>query len=159
LTESFVVSHVQFLFPLPQGLHQTTTEAKYNTSAALKPRRYAANRSYLPRGLVTNEEPIAVINRETAEYQQMRMEELVTSINIKDLVNKYNDLEAPKDPTRGNIHRFFGIAGCQNLGIAKTDKLVLDYCGVAMPCVLEGFEDPDVWHALRVGWLGDREIG
>jgi hypothetical protein len=113
---------------------------------------YPANKSHVPHGLVTMKEPIAVINRGTAEYQQMGMEELVVSIKIQDLVNKYINLEAPKDPTRGNIHRFFGIAGCQNLGVAKTDKLILDYCGVTMPRVLEGSDHPDVCHALQVGW-------
>jgi hypothetical protein len=81
------------------------------------------------------------------------MEELVTSINIKDLVNIYIDLEAPKDPTRGNIHRFFGgTARCQNLGIAETDKLVLDYCGVA--CLVFLKVQKILMFAMPYGWDG-----
>jgi hypothetical protein len=118
--------------------------------------QYEANMSYVLEDssrMVSVESPVVVINSGTPEYGRMGMDELVSSINIMSLVNKFiPNLDGPVDPVRGNIQKFFGIAGCQNVGVAVSEELIVKHYGVTMPRVLEGSEDVNVCHALRVGW-------
>jgi hypothetical protein len=149
--------------PVPQANHQTETLAEHRqattTASNLKHVSYDANLSYLPDGFVSLGFPVTVINKGTALYEQLRMDDLVNSIQIMPLVAKFLS-PIMKDPVcspRGNIHRFFGLAGSQNVGGAGTSKLILKHYGVTMPRVLKDSTDPDIRLALQVGWKIGRE--
>jgi hypothetical protein len=159
VTEPFLAA----LPPIFQVNHESETMREYlalignKNHSSVRHVTHPVSSSSIP--TLTAKHPIATINSGTSLYQSMRMDQLVSKLDIPGLVQEYLARGQGCIDYRGNRRVHFGIAGQQNVGPPPTKSFVLEYYGVSMPRLLTNTSDPAVLNALQVGWEIGQRLG